>query len=173
LWGKGQTSQRWTVFRLNNFAHNTLTLGNQLHRVSGHATLRGFEGGDTASVDLAPVFAGQASRVERSFQIKSDGGVVVADALAGLAPGTEVRWQMLTRAKVGLDGRTATLEQAGRRLTVALRAPADAVWQVRPADPAPRDYDARNPGVQILSVAVPAPADGSLALRVELIPDAP
>lgn len=170
LWNKTQNSQRWTVFRLSNFSHNTLTLGNQLHRVDGRAAVHGFGGGNSANVDLTPVFAGQASRVQRSFQLQAGGGVLIADSLAGLKPKTEIRWQMVTRAKVSLDGKTATLQQEGRRLTVSLRAPANAVWQVRPADPPPHAYDVHNPGVQILSVTVPAPADGALDLQIELLP---
>jgi hypothetical protein len=170
LWNKSQASQRWTIFRLNNTSHNTLTIGGQAHRVGGHATLRGFEGDAPAVVDLTPVFAGQAAHVERSFRLLPAEGVAIADALTGLPAGTEVRWQMATRAEVSVDGATATLKQDGRRLTATLRAPAGASWQVRSADPAPNTYDAPNPGVRFLFVAVPAPASGALELQVELIP---
>lgn len=39
LWGSGQNSQRWEVFRYNNFVHNTLTVNNQLQRVDGYAPI--------------------------------------------------------------------------------------------------------------------------------------
>jgi hypothetical protein len=170
LWNKAQSSQRWTVFRLNNASHNTLTLGGQPHRVDGHARLRGFSGDSPAVVDLSPVFAGQAKQVHRSFRLLPGGGVAVGDSLAGLRAGTEVRWQIGTRAEISLDGRTATLRQDGRSLIATLRAPTGAVWQVRSADPAPNSYDAPNPGVRFLTFLVPAPADGALELQVELTP---
>jgi hypothetical protein len=170
LWNKSQQSQRWTVFRLNNTSHNTLTLGGEPHRVAGHATLRGFEGDAPAVIDLTPVFAGQASRVERSFRLLPGDGVAVGDVLAGLRPGLEVRWQMATRAAITVDGRTATLQQDGRRLTATLHAPTGATWQVRSADPAPNSYDAPNPGVRFLFFTTPAPADGAVELQVELLP---
>ncbi|MCH5597769.1 heparinase II/III domain-containing protein [Niabella ginsengisoli] len=39
LWNMRQNSQRWTVFRYNNFAHNTLTINNQLQLVNSNAEL--------------------------------------------------------------------------------------------------------------------------------------
>lgn len=173
LWNRRQDSPRWTVFRLNNFSHNTLTLGGRPHRVDGHATLRGFSAGAPdapAVVDLTPVFAGQAARVQRSFQLQPGPRVLIEDELRGLAPGLPVRWQMATRAVITLDGRTATLRQDGRTLVVEALAPATAVFQVQPAEPPADDYNAPNPGVQLLSLTVPAPADGALHLQVQLTP---
>jgi hypothetical protein len=170
LWNRKQTSQRWTVYRLNNFSHNTLTLGSQLHRVAGHATLHGFstDAPDKAVVDLTPVFAEQASRVQRTFHVQSNSQVVIADELRGLAPGTMVRWQMATRAQITGRGTTAVLQQNGKTLTVTADAPAGASFKVEPAT-APADaYNAPNPGVSLLFLTAPAPDDGALALRVTL-----
>jgi hypothetical protein len=171
LWNRKQDSQRWTVYRLNNLSHNTLTLGGRPHRVDGHATLRAIP--DGAVVDLTPVFAGQATRVERTFRLQSGRRVLIADELRGLPPASPVRWQLATRATVSLDGRTATLRQAGRSLTVEVLAPATAAFQVQPAEPPADGYNTPNPGVQLLTLTVPAPADGDLALQVRLTPGNP
>lgn len=170
LWHTQQDSQRWTVYRLNNFSHNTLTLGGRLHRVDGHATLRGFSSAGTAVVDLTPVFAGQATWVQRSFSLQPGSRVLVTDELRGLAPGTAVRWQMATRAQISLHDRTATLRQEGKVLTVEVLTPTTARFAVQPADPPPDGYNAPNPGVQLLFLNVPAPADGSVGLQVSLTP---
>ena len=37
LFGRTQDAQRWTVFRLTNLVHNTLTINNQHQRVDGSA----------------------------------------------------------------------------------------------------------------------------------------
>jgi len=170
LWNKSQNSQRWTVYRLNNSSHNTLTLRGQPHRVDGHATLRGFANDGTAAVDLTPVFAGQAGQVQREFTVQSGPGVTITDRLRGLKPGTAVRWQMATRATVSLQGNTATLRQDGRSLTVEARAPASAAFTVAPAEPPADAYNAHNPGVQMLAFTANAPADGTLDLEVVLTP---
>jgi len=172
LWNKKQDSQRWTVFRLNNFSHNTLTLGAKPHRVAGHASLQGFTGDTPAVVDLTPVFAGQAAAVQRSFQVQGDGPVVITDRWRGLPPGLTVRWQMATRATVSLQGNTAVLRQDGRSLTVEARTPA-ATFKIEPAEPPADNYNAKNPGVQLLSFTVAAPPDGSLDLEVVLTPAKP
>ncbi|MDI1250374.1 MAG: heparinase II/III family protein [Lacunisphaera sp.] len=171
LWNRKQDSQRWTVYRLNNFSHNTLTLGGRPHRVAGHATLRAIP--DGAVVDLTPVFAGQATHVERTFRLQSGRRVLIADELRGLTPASLVRWQLATRATVSLDGRTATLRQDGRTLTVEVLAPASAAFAVQPAEPPADGYNAPNPGVQLLTFTVPAPADGNLGLEVLLTPGNP
>lgn len=169
LWNRKQDSPRWTVYRLNNFSHNTLTLDGRLHRVDGHATLRGWTGNGPAVVDLTPVFAGQATVATRRFAVGPGRQVVITDELRGLAPGTTVRWQMATRAMVTLDGASATLRQGGRALTVAASSPA-ATLAVAPAEPPADAYNARNPGVQLLSFTLPVPADGALTLTVTLTP---
>ena len=171
LWNKKQDSPRWTVYRLNNFSHNTLTLGGGLHRVDGHAAVRGFSAGASgarAVVDLSPVFAGQAAAVQRTFEVQAGPRVLIRDELHGVAPGLPVRWQMATRAAISLNGRTATLRQDGKTLHVAVLAPAEAAFQVQPAAPPADNFNAPNPGVQLLFLTVPAPAGGAVDLQVSL-----
>ena len=74
LWNSRQNSDRWRVFRLNNFSHNTLTIGNQLHRVNGAAKITEFRDAPNpnATLDLSPVSAGQADRVLRRFELGAD-----------------------------------------------------------------------------------------------------
>ena len=42
LFGRTQDAQRWSVFRYTNFVHNTLTVDNQLQRVTGYAPITGY-----------------------------------------------------------------------------------------------------------------------------------
>ncbi len=37
LWSMAQDSERWKVFRYNNFVHNTITVNDQLHNVKGYS----------------------------------------------------------------------------------------------------------------------------------------
>jgi hypothetical protein len=172
LWNSRQNSDRWRVFRLNNFSHNTLTLGDQLHRVGGSARITEFHDGPSpdATLDLSPVFAGQADRVLRRFQLGADRTVLVRDELTGLAPGTEVRWAMVTRAQVHVDRNQATLKQNGKTLQARLLSPADAVFAVLPADPPNDGFNAPNPNARILIVKVNAPASGRMQLEIALRP---
>jgi len=171
LWNRKQDSQRWQVYRLNNQSHSTLTINGQLHRVDGHATITDFSAEPEnrhAIVELTPVFAGQATQVRRGFRPLSDRAVLVQDELSGLAPGATVRWQMPTRATVTLQGNAAWLQQGGHELRVEALSPGHVTWSVAPAEPPPDNFNARNPGVSMLSFTATAPADGRLRLAVRL-----
>lgn len=176
IWGVEQDSQRWTVFRLNNFSHNTLTIDGQLHRADGHATVERFSGAANrrlAILDLSPVFAGQASQVRRGFQMQPDRGFIVQDEIAGLTAGQNVRWQMATPAAITLAGDTATLTHEGRTLTVRALIPAGATFTVVSADPPPRDHDVDNPGISLLRLDVTADGSTRLILAVQVSPGEP
>ncbi|HEY0967974.1 MAG TPA: heparinase II/III family protein [Opitutaceae bacterium] len=177
LFGRTQDAQRWTVFRLNNRSHNTLTIDDQLHRVEGVAKIRSFsaDAADAhAIVDLSPAFAGQAMRVERGFRWLPQGAVLVQDEVRGAKPGANIRWALVTRADVHLsaDGRGATLLRGGKRLEVQLVGPASARFAVIPADPPADNFNAPNPGRRILIINHPASASGEADLAVWLKPAA-
>ncbi len=176
LWNRAQDSPRWRVFRLNNLAHNTLTIDGRSHPVSGDARVVGFSAEGPvpyATIDLAPVFAGQATRALRRFEVHEGGRIVVRDSLRGLATGTPVRWAMATRAAIELAGATARLTQDGKTLQAVLAPACGARFSTRSAEP-PADYDAPNPGVAFLLVETGAPASGELEIEValELVGDA-
>ena len=173
LWSYRQDSDRWRVYRLNNFSHNTLTIGGQLHRVSGAARIAEFHDGEnlSATLDLSPVFAGQAKGVTRRFELGADRRVRIEDELGGVTPGTDVRWAMVTHANVKLDGAHATLRQSGKVLHATLLSPAGAGFTVISADPPDDGFNAPNPNTRILVVNVKAPESGDIKLGVALQPD--
>ena len=170
LWSKKQDSDRWTVFRISNLSHNTLTIDGKPHKVDGQAMMLEFsDDPDSPGVtyDLTQVFADDASSVLRAFHVESDRAISVRDELEGLRPGAEVRWAMLTPAEIEIKGDTAVLTQAGKTLAAKLVEPAGATFEWITADP-PNDYDAPNPGYRLLIVKMKAPASGRLRITVEL-----
>jgi Tol biopolymer transport system component/imidazolonepropionase-like amidohydrolase len=173
LWNRGQDSQRWQVFRLNNLSHNTLTIDGQLHRVSGFAPISAFSdraGAAFAVVDLSPVFAGQAEHVVRGFKLIGDRAVLVQDELRGLEPGAKVRWAMVTGADVSLDaadGSRATLREDGRELEARVLSEG-ARFAVIPAEPPADAFNAANPGRRILTATAVAAGGGTLRIAVLL-----
>jgi hypothetical protein len=186
IFGRAQDAQRWTIFRLNNFSHNTLTIGGQPHRVDGRAEfLRFWHDEDItdstgkssgAEIDLSPVFAGQAGRVRRTFEFLPQARMVrVMDTVEGSAPGAEIRWAMVTRAKIQLSednsGSHALLTQYGKQLRVWTDNVngEKRVFEVIPAEPSVKnDYDASNPDMRILIVRARASADGKATIAVQL-----
>lgn len=174
LWNNKQDSQRWRVFRLGPFTHNTLTINGQLHQVNGDATITHFSSGENAGavVYLSPVFAGQATHVTRGFSFRSGKDAFIRDELEGLKAGDAVRWAMLTNAQISLspDANVATLTQNGKTLRLKLTSLTPARFEMTSAQPPQNDYDQSNPGFQLLTVNFTAPPDGTLAWSVELYP---
>lgn len=169
LFNMKQDSDRWRVFRLNNFSHNTLTLDGQLHRVKGDARITSFTT-NSATVDLTEVFTGQASRVTRNFRVGENRTVFIRDELAGAKPGLSVRWQMVTRAKIQTDGNQATLSQNGKMLRAKIISPSGAHFELASAQPPDDGVNQPNPGAAMLAVNVPVPSSGNLTLEIELQP---
>jgi hypothetical protein len=167
LWDGKQDGERWKIFRLNNLSHNTLTINGQLHLANGAALIKEFSAENkSAVVDLSPVFAGQAAKATRRFQFAPP-QVVISDELEGLKADDTVRWAMLTKAEVTLNGNEAILTQNGQKLRVLLQSETPARFEILSAEP-PNEYDALNPGFRFLIVNFKSPEDGKLQFSVTL-----
>jgi oligo-alginate lyase len=164
-----QDSDRWRVFRLNNFSHNTLTLGGQLHKMKGDARITSFTA-NSATVNLTQIFAGQAGSVVRRFSVGENRRVEIRDEIVFAKPGLTVRWQMVTHAKISVDQDRATLRQDGKILTVKILAPAGARFEIASAQPPADGVNQPNPGATMLAVTSAVPAAGNLVLAIELQP---
>ena len=169
LWDSAQDSDRWRVYRLNNFSHNTLTLGGKLHTVVGDARITEFS--DTsATVNLSEIFAGQAGSVKRKFSMVGNKAASIRDDIAAAKPGLSVRWQMLTQTKVIVNNNQATLQQGTRTLTAKITSPSGARFEIANAQPPNDGVNQPNPNSQILMVNTTVPASGNLAVEIELRP---
>lgn len=175
MWDSAQNGARWTVFRFNNFSHNTLTLDNQLHHASAQARItRFFDDAENsgAIVDLTEVLGQGITRATRGFVFRPNQRVVIVDELEGLKPGANVRWTMVTGADISLDGRTAHLRKEGQQLQVSLVASIPAQFETASADPSADGFNAPNPGMQLLVANVQAPESGRVRIAVTLQPGA-
>lgn len=171
LWSRGQDAARWNVFRLSAGAHNVLTVDGARQRFDGHAKI--VESGTGGSVvDLRETYAGQLASARRKVALGADRGVVITDDFAALAEkGATVRWAMVTRAEVRLDGAgRATLLRDGKRLALRVVEPAGVTLQIYATDPPPAATDAPNPGTQMVGFTVATPAGAARRIRVELAP---
>ncbi len=169
LWNSSQQSDRWRVYRLNNFSHNTLTLGGQLHAVKGFARITAFTT-NAATVDLSPIFAGQAKHVLRQFSVGKNERVTIRDDIAEAKPGLSVRWQMLTHADIQTDHQRATLRLNGQELRAKIISPANAEFEIASAQPPDDGVNQANPSARILAVNASVPETGKLTVEVELQP---
>jgi hypothetical protein len=175
LWDKTQNSERWTVFRLNNFSHNTLVVDSQLQQFRGNAPIVAFSDDKKAPytiVDLTPVYEGQLARVRRGVRLAGR-SVLVQDELEMLEHSTTVRWGMATHADVMLSGdRTAMLKQDGRTIALRVLAPKDVALTIYDMEVPPQEYDAKNPNTRMVGFEVAIGPGSAEMLAVFLEPGA-
>lgn len=167
MWDFKQEGERWQVFRLGPHSHNTLTINGHLHDVKGSGTITHFsEDPPAAILDLSSVFKDHAQSVRRGFQFDPVGAFLVRDEITGLKRGDEVRWAMVTKATIELQGETAILSAEGKRLVVESLLPQNNVLQTISLEQPLRPYDAPNPGYTLLTIKAIVPSSGSLSLAV-------
>jgi hypothetical protein len=175
LWNNSQNSQRWQIFRYNNFVHNTLTVDNQLHEVKGYANIRSYSSQPefmNAISDLSEIFRNQLVGCVRGVAIIDGQYVVVRDELKTLDKETTVRWTMLTTANAKITGKNSIeLKKDGRKLNLQVIASKGLnvnmkTWTTTP----PNDYDASNPGTVLVGFEVKIPSNATVALSVKLVP---
>ena len=173
IFGRTQDAQRWTVMRLNNFVHNTLTMNGQHQLVDGYAQIDRHseeEGFQFAISDISSVYKGQVKEAVRGIGIVNQEYVLVQDEITAMDHLATVRWNMLTPAEVTIkDNGTAILEKDGEKLTLKVEAPKGiqlTTWSTEPTT----DYDAPNPGTVRVGFDYELKPGESVTLRVLLIP---
>jgi len=173
LFGRTQDAQRWTVFRLNNYVHNTLTINHQLQLVKGYAKVDKYSDKPAFSYaisDLSTVYENQLTNVKRGVGIVDEKYVVVHDELTALDTTTTVRWTMLTTAEVTITGKnTISLKKDGKQLLLRVDSPSKVTMKTWSTEPT-TDYDAPNAGTTLVGFEVTVPANKKETLNVLLIP---
>lgn len=173
IFGRDQDAQRWTILRLNNYLHNTLTVNMELQRVTGYADMDRYSAAQPfqfAITDMSTVYEGLLASAVRGAGIVDKKFVVVRDELAAGTNPAKVRWQMVTGAQVTkISGNTATLEKDGKTLTVRVDEPAGVTLKTWSTEPT-TDYDAPNPDTILLGFEADVPAGQKKDLQVLLIP---
>ncbi len=173
LWSMAQNSERWEVFRYNNFVHNTLTINGQLQRVDGKAEI--VSSSDKSDfmnciMDLSTVYSDQLSSALRGIAILDGKYVIVRDEVKPKTDNSTVRWTMLTSASVTITGpNTAELTKDGKKLIIKVSQPATVTMKTWSTDP-PHDYDAPNPGTILTGFETVIPSGTTTTIEVFLIP---
>jgi hypothetical protein len=174
LWNMRQNSQRWEVFRYNNFVHNTLTVNNQLQLVDGYAPIISYSaesGMMNAITDISSLYGGALKQALRGIAIAENQYVMIRDEIETAASETIVRWTLLTSATVSIPGgNTAILTKNGKSLTIKVNSPGGILMKTWPTTP-PHTYDAQNPGTILVGFEATVPANTKKVLSVLLLPE--
>jgi len=154
LWNMKQNSQRWDIFRLSNLNHNTITINNKKHNVTGKALM--VKTYDTnkdkgAKFDMSEIFEGEIKSEIRKVVLKDETYLQVEDEITTNDKEVVVRWTMVTPTTVKiLNSGTIELSQKGKKkfLKVCSANPFELkIWK---SDDPETEYDAKNPGTVMI-----------------------
>ncbi len=166
LFDMKQDGDRWTVFRLNNFSHNTLTYNDQLHRVNGEAKILFSSGApeNKTLVDMAaPLGLPKGATAKRRFTMDEKAGTVtITDTLDGLKPGDKITWHLMTPASTSQRKDAFDLKLRGKRMELSLSSPQAISARTSPADPPPAAYDEPTRGMNRIFLDSTAGKDGKV-----------
>lgn len=173
LWGREQNAQRWTIFRLNNRAHNTLTINDQLQNVKGYAKIEEFSDRPEfmfAKTDLSSIYAGELKSAKRGVAIVDQKYVVVRDELEAESKPTVVRWTMMTTATPELQEKAILLTKDGKKLLLKIESDIPVTtktWSTTPTT----TYDAQNPGTILVGFEMKLEPGQKKDIQVMLVPE--
>lgn len=148
--------KRWTYFRLQNRAHNTLEIDVKLQNFRAKPcpliTSNLTNNPVTAAFDLSGAYAGAAGKVVRraSFDTRS-GGVRIEDEIT--KPTGSVCWRAFTDAEAEVQGDLVILRKNGRQITLQRSAGAGS-WSITSAKP-PTPEENQNHGFRAVVLTIP------------------
>ena len=173
LWNSRQNSQRWDVYRYNNFAHNTLSFNHKYQDVKGKAQIDGYsdqENNMYVISDLTPVYKDQVKSAKRAVSLVDKEYVVVEDVIEATKRFTMMTWTMVTpaSAKIVADN-VMLLEKDGKKLYIKVEGPKKVRWHISPAQ-SEFSYDSPNPGILIIGFDTDLELSAKQSIRVFLLP---
>ncbi|MBN1796484.1 MAG: heparinase II/III family protein [Sedimentisphaerales bacterium] len=173
LWNRSQNSDRWKIFRYNNFSHNTLVVNNQQQRVRGMATITHYSDKKEfphAVIDMTSVYKGQLAKAVRGGALMPAGQIIIQDELQDVNQPATIRWAMATPAEVNIQsGKLALLSLDGKEMLFEILSPDNAKLAVYSTEPR-ADYDQPNPGTRMVGFEVKLSPDEEMRLAVRLTP---
>jgi hypothetical protein len=176
-WSMSQNSFRWTVFRYNNLAHNTLTFDGANQNVAGKAEITKSSDQNPdfryAIADLSPVYSGQVVSVQRGVAIVKGKYGLIRDEIVNLpSKSTTLRWSMVTKGvpTIQQSSQSILLTQGSQRLTLKVSTPTAGITMKTWSTVAPNSYEASNVGTYIVGFEITLPAASTTHVTVQLIP---
>ncbi len=174
LWNMKQNSQRWEVYRYNNFVHNTLTVNNKLQSVEGSSSITSFSDDPemmNARSIITDLYKNDLKKAERGVSIVGKKFVMIRDEIEASDNDAVVKWSLLTSANVAVIGKnTAEFTKNGKKLVMKVKSPAGAeikTWNTVPL----HNYDAPNPGTTLVGFEITVPPNSKADMVVLMLPE--
>lgn len=160
--------QRWDYFRMNNRSHNTLVIGDKIQNPTADCKIIDFQQGGQligrAVVDLTDAYQDQVESARRTAALFQDGTVEIEDVLTGVTE--PVRWGMMTRSAVKIDGKKAELSIKDKKIQAEVVSVNVKQFEILPATPE-TEKENQNKGFSILAVFA-EPENGTVKINITL-----
>ena len=152
LFNNKQNSQRWQIFRHNNYHHNTLTVDSAFQNVNGYASIISYNDAPdslSASTDITSLYSPALDSAIRTIAIIDKEKVVVWDKIKNSNKLVQLKWTLVTPATVTImDDHTIELSLHNKTLWMKLNYKGKAIPFTTPATPF-TSYEQKNKGVQL------------------------
>lgn len=174
FWNMKEGSQRWDVYRLNNFAHNTLTVNDRRHPVNAFAPITDFidtPSNMSATTDLSALFVPWLTKVERTVSMIDKKRINVEDHFVTDRYFTKVCWTMMTEAveATQTNDTQIILRKGDKKLLLEINAPVEFRFGFAPAVPN-NVYDSPNSGINRLTFEFELPRNSTNTFEVSMKP---
>jgi hypothetical protein len=173
IWSDKQNSDRWRVFRYNNFSHNTLTVNNQLQQVEESGSILRSSDSDNfcyTIVDITPVYGKQLEQVIRGISIINNSYVIVRDELINGDQTSRIKWNMLTQKNIQImDSKKAVIRKDGKSLIFKVISPENVSINTYTTDP-DNNFEDKNPKTQMIGFELELKPNQKEEMVVALVP---
>jgi oligo-alginate lyase len=174
LWNMKQNSERWDVFRLNNMAHNTLTINGNKQLVTGNSPIENMVNtADLKSVELnlTSLYQNDVSNSRRTAAIVSNRYVEITDEVKAKAAPLTVRWNLMTQAvPQKVSNKIIRLTQSTKTLYLVFDGTENVeakAWSTKP----PTTYEEQNADTYFTGFEYSVAAGASQTVTVKLVPE--
>lgn len=174
IWDKEQGSDRWNVFRNNNFTHSTITIDGEHHRVMGFADfVKKYDSKSKRGVtlDMTDIFGDyKLGSAQRTVWLNSNDFLNVEDVIESGSQSIELHWNMLTCAKPEIiSANSMVLTVGNKKMVLKVRTGLKIEMLALEAEP-PMDYDAPNDGYYRVGFKCNVPSGRKVKFHVTLQP---
>jgi len=174
LWNMSQTSERWDVFRLNNMAHNTLTINGNKQLVAGNSLIENLINTTerkSVEVNLSSLYQNDVTNCRRTAAIVSNRYVEIKDEVKAKSNPLTIRWNLLTQAvPQKVSNKIIKLTQSTKTLYLVFDG-TDAVsakaWSTKP----PTAYEEQNTDSYFTGFEYTVPSNATQTITVKLVPE--
>lgn len=172
LWNMNQDGQRWDVFRLNNMAHNTLTINKGRHLVNSFAPITKIFMSDDlkgGQVNLSSTFANSLKGAIRTIQLDNENNLLISDCISTQEEkDAEVMWVMVTSADAKvIDQRSIELSKNGKKMLLTVDSSITVTMKTWSNEPK-IFFDSPNPGTIRIGFETTVPQNTEETFNVQL-----